>query len=107
MLCYNAVTCNPDPECNPQLGDDDALSAIIGVGLTIVCLGYVGWSTTADKTLGGSGKEDTELEATAYSSCTACKSLHKDLPGLLLILSRTSLLTVAPVIVGQCAVRCD
>jgi hypothetical protein len=33
-------------------------------------------------------------------SCTACKSLHKDLPGLLLILSRTSLLTVAPVIVG-------
>jgi hypothetical protein len=42
-----------------------------------------------------------------YDSCTACKSLHKDLPGLLLILSRTSLLTVAPIIVDHYAVRCD
>ena len=65
MLCYNAVTRNPDPVCNPQLGDDDALSVIIGVGLTVVSLGYVGWSTTADKTLGGSSEESAELEVGA------------------------------------------
>lgn len=53
MLCYNAVTRNPNSECNPQLGGDDNLTVIIGLGLTIVSLGYVGWSTTADSTLGG------------------------------------------------------
>jgi serine incorporator 1/3 len=53
MLCYNAVARNPDVVCNPQLGKDDALSIVIGVGLTVVSLGYVGWSTTADRTLGG------------------------------------------------------
>jgi hypothetical protein len=63
MLCYNAITRNPDPVCNPQLGDDDALSVIIGIGLTVVSLGYVGWSTTADKTLGSNQDEDTEVEA--------------------------------------------
>jgi serine incorporator 1/3 len=53
MLCYSAVARNPDTVCNPQLGEDDALSIVIGVGLTVVSLGYVGWSTTADRTLGG------------------------------------------------------
>lgn len=55
MLCYNAVTRNPNPVCNPTLGNDnDSLAMIIGLGLTVVSLCYVGWSTTADSTLGGS-----------------------------------------------------
>ena len=54
MLCYNAVTKNPDTECNPFLGEDDILGVLIGVSLTVVSLGYAGWSSTADKTLGGS-----------------------------------------------------
>jgi hypothetical protein len=60
MLCYNAVTRNPNPECNPHLGDDDVLSVVIGVGLTVVSLGYVGWSTTADRTLGGPSSDNAE-----------------------------------------------
>jgi hypothetical protein len=60
MLCYNAVTRNPDPVCNPRLGGDDALSVAIGISLTLVSLGYVGWSSTADKTLGRNGEEDDE-----------------------------------------------
>ncbi len=72
MLCYNAVSRNPDPVCNPQLGDDDITSIVIGVGLTVVSLGYVGWSTTADKTLSGKrNEEDTELEVRDTQSSSA------------------------------------
>jgi hypothetical protein len=59
MLCYNAVTRNPNGTCNPQLGDGDKLSIVIGLGLTIVSLAYVGWSTTADKSL-SRNKDDDE-----------------------------------------------
>uniref|UniRef100_A0A7S4AMX4 Serine incorporator n=1 Tax=Pseudo-nitzschia australis TaxID=44445 RepID=A0A7S4AMX4_9STRA len=51
MLCYSAVARNPNAACNPQLNTDDVLSICIGAGLTIVSLGYVGWSATADSTL--------------------------------------------------------
>jgi hypothetical protein len=60
MLCYNAIARNPEPQCNPQLGNDDALSVAIGIGLTLISLGYVGWSTTADSTLGGSNDDSME-----------------------------------------------
>jgi hypothetical protein len=60
MLCYNAVSKNPNAECNPQLNTDDALSVVIGIGLTIVSLGYVGWSTTADSTLGTTDDDDED-----------------------------------------------
>lgn len=72
MLCYNAVTRNPDPICNPHLGEDDVLSVVIGVGLTLVSLGYVGWSTTADRALGGKGdgEEDNVLEVGATQDST-------------------------------------
>lgn len=52
MLCYNAISKNPNAICNPQLKTNDVLSITIGIGLTIVSLGYVGWSATADCTLG-------------------------------------------------------
>jgi hypothetical protein len=60
MLCYNAVTRNPNSDCNPQLGGDDNLSIIIGLGLTIVSLSYVGWSTTADSALGGENNDNDD-----------------------------------------------
>ncbi len=61
MLCYNAVSKNPNEECNPFLKTNDALSIAIGIGLTIISLGYIGWSATADTTL-GSGDDDDEEE---------------------------------------------
>lgn len=72
MLCYNAVARNPNAVCNPQLKNDDILSVVIGLGLTIVSLGYVGWSTTADSTLGSvdnnDDDDDDEEDATRRSS---------------------------------------
>ena len=67
MLCYNAVSKNPNPECNPFLKTDDVLSIIIGVGLTIICLGYVGWSATADTTLGADDDEEEDEKADTSS----------------------------------------
>lgn len=70
MLCYNSVTRNPNPVCNPQLGGDDTLAIVIGVGLTVVSLGYVGWSTTADKTMSRDkyGTQESDIEQTAVAS---------------------------------------
>ena len=84
MLCYNAVTRNPDPVCNPQLGDDDALNVVIGIGLTVVSLGYVGWSTTADKTLGGSSDDDEDagLEASATRTQSSSKEEKTKVSGV-------------------------
>mmetsp|Transcript_149447 Transcript_149447/g.212492 ORF Transcript_149447/g.212492 Transcript_149447/m.212492 type:complete len:459 (-) Transcript_149447:101-1477(-) len=68
MLCYSAVTKNENEDCNPFLGEDDVLGIIIGVGLTLITLGYAGWSATADEKL--SGRSDVEEEppsATAAS----------------------------------------
>mmetsp|Transcript_22659 Transcript_22659/g.48045 ORF Transcript_22659/g.48045 Transcript_22659/m.48045 type:complete len:445 (+) Transcript_22659:279-1613(+) len=52
MLCYNAVSRNPNSACNPQLNSGDFLSIMIGLILTLVSLGYIGWSATVDTTLG-------------------------------------------------------
>ena len=76
MLCYSAVSKNPNAECNPQLKTDDVLSVVIGVGLTIVSLGYVGWSTTADSTLGTTDDDegDDENDGPAAQSSSDEKS---------------------------------
>ena len=47
------VTKNDDATCNPNLGEEDVLSILIGVALTFVTLGYAGWSATADEKLSG------------------------------------------------------
>lgn len=62
MLCYNAVSKNPNEECNPFLKTNDALSITIGVGLTIISLGYIGWSATSDTTLSSGGDDDDDEE---------------------------------------------
>lgn len=68
MLCYNAVSKNPNPECNPFLKTDDALSIAIGVSLAIIGLGYIGFSATADTTLSGTDDEDDEEAPKADAS---------------------------------------
>lgn len=82
MLCYNAVTRNPDPVCNPQLGEDDVLSIIIGVGLTVVSLGYVGWSTTADRALQGDRRDDEEEKSELQEGSDSAKTKEKKVGGV-------------------------
>lgn len=48
FLCYTAVSKNPDGECNPMLGDNDVLGIVLGVGVTLISLGWTGWSSTAE-----------------------------------------------------------
>uniref|UniRef100_A0A7R9X0V1 Serine incorporator n=2 Tax=Craspedostauros australis TaxID=1486917 RepID=A0A7R9X0V1_9STRA len=59
-LCYSAVSKNPDRDCNPFLGEDDFLGIFIGVGFTVVALGYAGWSFTADQTFNRDSQDEIE-----------------------------------------------
>eukprot|EP00934_Nitzschia_sp_Nitz4_P008376 Nitzschia sp. Nitz4//scaffold128_size63911//62114//63913//NITZ4_006235-RA/size63911-augustus-gene-0.98-mRNA-1//1//CDS//3329534880//8366//frame0 len=66
MLCYSAVSKNDDATCNPKLGEEDVVGTLIGIGLTLVVLGYAGWSATAAEKLGrGSPSDDAEDEEAA------------------------------------------
>lgn len=51
FLCYTAVSKNPNSECNPRLGEPDALGILLGVLVTIVSLCWTGWSLTAEEKL--------------------------------------------------------
>lgn len=51
IVFFSTVGKNPDPVCNPFLGEDDVLGVVIGVTITLVSLAYAGWSSTADKAL--------------------------------------------------------
>jgi len=59
-LCYSAVAKNPDESCNPSLGEDDILGIFIGVTLTLITLGYAGFSATADKTMSTTRESEEE-----------------------------------------------
>jgi hypothetical protein len=50
-LCYVAVTRNPDASCNPQLGEPNIFGIVVGVAITIISLGWTGYSYTAAETL--------------------------------------------------------
>lgn len=69
-LCYTAVARNPEAECNPFLGEEDALGVFIGVIITLISLAYTGWSYTADSAMSKAKSEDQEqaAETTAPSS---------------------------------------
>ena len=47
------VTKNPDAVCNPKYGKNDVLGIVLGIGITIISLGWAGWSFTADEKLSG------------------------------------------------------
>eukprot|EP00565_Helicotheca_tamesis_P006342 CAMPEP_0185728740 /NCGR_PEP_ID=MMETSP1171-20130828/4108_1 /TAXON_ID=374046 /ORGANISM="Helicotheca tamensis, Strain CCMP826" /LENGTH=459 /DNA_ID=CAMNT_0028397481 /DNA_START=260 /DNA_END=1636 /DNA_ORIENTATION=+ len=64
-LCYTAVSRNPNDECNPQLGDEDILGIVLGIGLCLLSLTWTGWSFTAHSKLEGTSNplsEDSEGE---------------------------------------------
>jgi serine incorporator 1/3 len=60
FLCYTAVVKNPDETCNPQLGEVDNVSIVLGILITLVSLAWTGWSLTAEEklNLGSNQKEN-------------------------------------------------
>jgi hypothetical protein len=64
-LLYNAVSKNPNGACNPLLGQSDRLSIALGIIITIMSLGWTGWSYTAEE----------RLTETKQSSADATESL--------------------------------
>ena len=61
-LCAAAVSKNPDPVCNPKLGESSTWSIVVGLLIAFISLTWAGWSYTTDKRLGGAGI-DAEDEA--------------------------------------------
>jgi len=55
-LCYAAVSKNPNRTCNPYLYANDYVGIMIGIAITLISLGWTGFSYTAESTMGsGSG----------------------------------------------------
>lgn len=50
-LAYSMVSKNPDGQCNPQLGGNDAWGIAIGLSLTAISLAWTGFSWTAEDRL--------------------------------------------------------
>lgn len=67
-LCYTAVARNPEAQCNPFLGEKDALGIVIGVTITLISLAYTGWSYTADSTLGKSEAQEPAADTASAPS---------------------------------------
>jgi serine incorporator 1/3 len=60
-LCYTAVSKNPNEECNSRIGEADHLSIAFGLIVTMLSLGWTGWSyTAADKLMTQPTAEDQE-----------------------------------------------
>jgi len=55
-LCFSSLSRNPDETCNPKLGEEDFTGIILGIGITMISLGWTGWSYTASKAM----KEEDE-----------------------------------------------
>jgi serine incorporator 1/3 len=53
LLSSLTVGKNPNEQCNPFLGKQDVLGIILGVGMTLISLGWTGWSYTAEDKIGG------------------------------------------------------
>lgn len=66
-LCYSAVSKNPNGQCNPKLGNDDIDGVVLGLGITLISLGWTGFSYTAESTMGGSRSSDASEVAPAAS----------------------------------------
>jgi len=50
-LAYASVSKNPNAICNPTIGKDDTFGIVFGLILTVVSLGWTGWSWTAEERL--------------------------------------------------------
>jgi len=51
FLCYTAVAKNPDVDCNPKLGEPDTAGIVLGVIVTVISMGWTGFSWTAEDKL--------------------------------------------------------
>jgi len=59
FLLYTAVSKNPNDECNPQLGEENVLGIVLGVGLTMIGVLWTGYSKTAYRAV---GEEDDAVD---------------------------------------------
>mmetsp|Transcript_19832 Transcript_19832/g.41619 ORF Transcript_19832/g.41619 Transcript_19832/m.41619 type:complete len:470 (-) Transcript_19832:141-1550(-) len=59
-LCGLAISKNPNFECNPRLGETSTGNIILGLVMTTISLLWTGWSSTADKRVGGHEDENAE-----------------------------------------------
>jgi hypothetical protein len=50
-LCFTALTKNPDANCNPRSGESSPFSIAFGLIMTLLSLGWAGWSYTAEDKL--------------------------------------------------------
>lgn len=87
-LLYNAVTKNPNQVCNPMLGQSDALSIALGIIITVISLGWTGWSYTAEDKLTtekqsqSSTGDDNDIPAAAEAPSTETKSANRAVTGI-------------------------
>jgi hypothetical protein len=63
-LCGAAVSKNPNPECNPNLGEKSIWSIVLGLLIAFISLMWVGWSNTTDERLRGRNESDNRISAT-------------------------------------------
>ena len=47
-----SVSKNPNEECNPQLGEENVLGIVLGVGITMIGVLWMGYSKTAHRAVG-------------------------------------------------------
>jgi len=57
-LCFTAVAKNPDVTCNPNVGERDVLSVVLGVIVTLVGLAWTGYAYTVEKRVDGEEEEE-------------------------------------------------
>jgi hypothetical protein len=79
---YSIVTKNPDPTCNPSLGSNDISGIIVGLSLTMISLGWTGWSWTAEERLKREGIEATRPVVPTRSNEIDPERLNLDVPFL-------------------------
>jgi len=67
-LAFSALSKNPDYDCNPLLGGNDALGITMGILLTLVTVFWVGWSFTAEERLTSEGYKSTSSRSLRSNS---------------------------------------
>lgn len=84
-LAYGAVTKNLDEVCNPTLGEPTPATIVLGLAITILSLGWTGWSYTAEDKLQVRPKDDGNGEddaAANYTQQTKASESKKKVTGV-------------------------
>lgn len=59
-LVFTSLTKSPDEECNPHIGENNAVGITFGVGFTVVSMAWIGYSLTAEERLTSKGVATTD-----------------------------------------------